>query len=227
MKRSALGLNVLVSLAALALAGCATESNRALEVQKTKSAVQAETYRGPRTTIFIGKFSNRSNYMRGMFSDGVDRLGGQAKTILMAHLNQSGRFDLVDRENLEDLSREAKLKSEGQAVAGADFAVTGDITEFGRKETGDKQLYGIAGAGKKQISYAKVTLNVVSVKTSRVVYSVQGAGEYELSSSEILGTGGDASYDTTLNGKVMDLAVREAVDRLAEGFETQKWQAER
>lgn len=38
----------------------------------------------------------------------------------------------------------------------------------------------------------KVTLNVVSVKTSQVVYSVQGAGEYALSSREILGTGGEA-----------------------------------
>lgn len=227
MTLSQLWTRSLIILGGVVLSGCATESHRALAVEQTKAATVATSYQGPRTSVVIGKFANRSNYMRGIFSDGVDRLGGQAKTILMAHLTQSGRFDLMDRDNLEELSREAKMKSENQALSGADFAITGDITEFGRRETGDKQLYGIVGAGKTQIAYAKVTLNVVSVKTSQVVYSVQGAGEYALSSREILGTGGEAGYDTTLNGKVLDLAIREAVDRLSEGFEARRWKADR
>src|SRR6185437_16741632 len=99
---------------------------------------------------------------------------------------------------------------------GAQYTITGDVVEFGRKETGDEQLFGILGSGKKQIAYSKVTLNVINVLTSQVVYSVSGAGEYALSSREVIGFGGSASYDSTLNGKVLDLAIREAVDRLAE-----------
>jgi len=95
--------------------------------------------------------------------------------------------------------------------------------EFGRKETGDAQLYGILGSGKKQAAYSKVTLNVVDVLTSQVVYSVSGAGEYALSNREVIGFGGTAGYDSTLNGKVLDLAVREAVDRLVEGIERGSW----
>ena len=102
-----------------------------------------------------------------------------------------------------------------RSVKGANFLVTGDVTEFGRKVVGDKQLFGLLGSGKQQIAYSKVTLNVVNVRTSEVVVSVQGAGEYELSTREVLGFGGAASYDSTLNGKVLDLAVREAVDKLA------------
>ena len=38
------------------------------------------------------------------------------------------------------------------------------------------------------------------------------------------GFGGTASYDSTLNGKVLDLAMREAVNRLVEGIESGAWQ---
>ena len=96
--------------------------------------------------------------------------------------------------------------------------ITGDVTEFGRKTTGDHQLFGILGKGKQQVAYAKVVLNVVDVQTSEVVYSTQGAGEFSLSNREIVGFGGTAGYDATLNGKVLDLAIREAVDKLVNGF---------
>jgi curli biogenesis system outer membrane secretion channel CsgG len=104
----------------------------------------------------------------------------------------------------------AAIKGQQQEL-GRDFTITGDVAEFGRKETGDVQLYGIAGAGKVQTAYSKVNLNVVDVGTTEVVYSVQGAGEYALSNREVLGFGGTAAYDSTLNGKVLDLAIREAV----------------
>lgn len=87
--------------------------------------------------------------------------------------------------------------------------------EFGRKEVGDHQLFGILGRGKEQIAYAKVVLNVVDPATSEVIYSAQGAGEYSLSNREVIGFGGTAGYDATLNGKVLDLAIRQAVDKLA------------
>src|SRR5512134_2591975 len=135
---------VRISLSALALAalvGCATESQKT--VQATKTASAGTTYHGPKSALVVGKFDNRSSYMRGLFSDGVDRLGGQAKTILVGHLQETGRFVVVDRDNMEELAREARLKGEAQALKGADFALTGDVVEFGRKEVGDRQLFGI------------------------------------------------------------------------------------
>jgi curli biogenesis system outer membrane secretion channel CsgG len=161
--------------------------------------------------------------MRGLFSDGIDRLGGQAKTILVGHLQKTGRFDVLDRDNMEENAREAQLSGKQQRLQGAAVIITGDVVEFGRKETGDEQLFGILGSGKQQVAYSKVTLNVVDVITSRVVYSVSGAGEYALSNREVIGFGGTAGYDSTLNGKVLDLAVREAVDRLAEGLDKGSW----
>lgn len=200
-----------------ALTGCATESSQALAVPTVASA--ARPYTGARTLVAVGKFDNRSSFMRGIFSDGVDRLGSQSKTILISHLQQTNRFNVLDRDNLSESRQEAEFKKQSQAIKGADFIITGDVTEFGRKEVGDHQLFGIMGRGKTQVAYAKVTLNVVNIATSEVVYSSQGAGEYSLSNREVLGFGGTASYDATLNGKVLDLAVREAVDRLVAGVD--------
>jgi curli biogenesis system outer membrane secretion channel CsgG len=222
-RRSQPAIRALVIATAFAagLAGCATESHRTLEPQQVTSA--GTPYGGPKSTLVVGKFDNRSSYLRGLFFDGVDRLGGQAKGILVTHLHQTGRFTVVERDNLEEITREAAIKGAPQQLKGADFAVTGDVAEFGRKEVGDVQLFGILGSGKKQIAYSKVNLNVINVLTSEVVYSVQGAGEYELSSREVLGFGGASGYDSTLNGKVLDLAIREAVNRLVEGVELGKW----
>jgi curli biogenesis system outer membrane secretion channel CsgG len=202
-------------------AGCATESSRTVEVAKVQSA--STPAQGPVIPIAVGKFDNRSNYMMGVFSDGIDRLGSQAKTSLVAHLHQSQRFNVLERENMNEISQEAKLQGVAQALRGASFLVTGDITEFGRKEVGDQQLFGVLGRGRSQIAYAKITLNVVNTRTSEVVYSARGAGEFELSTREVVGFGGTAGYDATLNGKVLDLAMRDAVDNLVAARDSGKW----
>ncbi|WP_145535588.1 CsgG/HfaB family protein [Yersinia thracica] len=209
-------------ITATLLSGCATESSRSLEVAKVAS--YGTQYNGTRSPISVGKFDNRSSYMSGIFSDGVDRLGGQSKTILVTHLQQTGRFNVLERTNMEELKNEAAISGQNQQLKGATYVVTGDVTEFGRKETGDRQLFGILGRGKSQVAYAKVNLNIVNVNTSEVVFSSQGAGEYELSNREVIGFGGTASYDSTLNGKVLDLAIREAVNNLVAGIESGAWQ---
>lgn len=209
------------ALGALALAGCATESSRSIQVEKVVAA--AAPYAGTRLPVAVGRFDNRSDFMRGVFSDGVDRLGSQAKTTLVAHLQQSQRFAVQDRDNMAETGQEARLQGSAQALKGASFVITGDISEFGRKEVGDRQLFGLLGRGKTQVAYAKVTLNVVNALTSEVVYSARGAGEYELSNREVVGFGGTAGYDATLNGKVLDLAMREAVDNLVAGRDAGQW----
>lgn len=218
MNKRIAGLALVVLLGA---GGCATESSRTLDVPKVATA--GTPYQGTRSPIAVGKFDNRSNYLRGIFSDGVDQLGGQAKTILITHLQQTGRFTVLDRDNMREIGQEAKLSGATQKLKGADYVITGDVTEFGRKEVGDQQLFGILGHGKQQIAYAKVALNVVDVSTSEVIYSSQGSGEYSLSNREVIGFGGTASYDSTLNGKVLDLAIREAVNNLVNGLQSGAW----
>lgn len=211
-----LGLGLFLSLF---FVGCATtESHQVLETQKVES--YRTDYSGPKTTLLVGQFNNRSDYLRGLFSSDVDRLGNQAKTILKTHLQQTNRFKVVDRESLEQITQETQYLGLSQAIKGARYVVTGGVSEFGRKVVGDKQLFGIAGSGKKQIAYAKVSLNVIDVVTSEIIFSSQGASEYALSEREVLGFGSQASYDATLNGKVLNLSITEAVNVMVRALES-------
>lgn len=213
----------LLAIASLGLLfGCqAVETSQTIQPQTVANARSA--YNGPKYTLVVGSFDNRSRYNRGIFSDGNDRLGSQAKTILKSHLQMTNRFKIVDRDNMETLKQESGYKGTQQSIAGADIALTGDVVEFGRKSTGDKQLFGILGSGKQQIAYSKVALNLVDTKTSTILYSTQGAGEYKLSTREVAGFGSNAGYDATLNGKVLNLAITEAINRLVEGLERGEW----
>ncbi len=213
--------SIICVLAAMAISSCATESHRTVVAETVAS--HGTPYSGTKHTLIVGRFQNRSTYMQGIFSEGGDRLGSQAKTILKTHLQQSGRFVVVDRDNMGTIAREAEIRSEKQDLKGAQVAVTGDVTEFGRRTTGDIQLFGILGAGKKQLAYAKVALNIVDVHTSEIIYSSQGAGEFDLSNREVIGFGGTAGYDATLNGKVLNLAITEAVNGLVAGLERGEW----
>ncbi len=212
----------LCAAATLLLVGCsATQSHRAIK-SETVAAYNTD-YNGVKTTLVVGNFQNRSSYMQGLFSSGTDKLGNQSKTILKTHLQQTNRFKIVDRENLEVLKREAELNGVQQSLTGAKYTITGDVTEFGRKLTGDKQLFGILGSGKTQTAYAKVSLNIVDVVNGEIVYSTQAAGEYKLSNREVIGFGSTASYDATLNGKVLNFAITEAVDNIVRDLENGIW----
>jgi len=212
-----------LALSAALLSGCATERSKTITPQKTTAAATRNTYTGVRVPVSVGKFDNRSNYMRGVFSDGVDRVGGQAQTTLTSHLQQSGRFAVMDRSNLSEIQQEAGFNAQANQIRGARYVISGDVTEFGRKNQGDHQLFGILGRGKKQVAYSKVTLNVIDSHTSEVVFSASGSGEYSLSNREVIGFGGTSGYDATLTGKVLDLSIREAVDRLVEGIDHSQW----
>lgn len=201
----------------LLMTGCATQSHKAVEVE-TVNTYQTP-YAGEKTTLVIGEFNNRSNYMQGMFSNNSEQLTNQSKVILKAHLTQTNRFKMVDRDNLAQISKEAELLGKELQLKGARYAISGAVTEFGRKNIGDKQLFGILGSGKSQIAYAKVTINIVDVLTSEVIYSTQGAGEYALNEREVLGFGSNAGYDSTLNGKVLDFAIKECVNNMVKDLE--------
>ncbi len=61
-------------LIGILLSGCATETSQTVVVSQVNSA--QIPFSGIKTPMAVGKFDNRSSFMRGMFSDGVDRLGG-------------------------------------------------------------------------------------------------------------------------------------------------------
>ena len=164
--------------------------------------------------ITLGKVHDRSSYLRGIFTDNDNRLGNQTRDILKTHLATSDRFAVLDRENMDEAAFESELSETSRKLEGAEFLVTGAVTEFGRRVTGAKALGGLLGKSKTQTAYAKVSISLLDVRSSMVIRTFQGAGEVELSNAEILGFGSRAGYDSTINDKVLDLAIRETVRKM-------------
>lgn len=200
---------------------CTRESHRTVQPQSVSS--HYSSYSGPKYRLALGKFENRSPYMRGIFSDGTDRLGNQARQILKTHLSQSNRFTVLDRINMDSLARESKYAGRKQKISGGQVVVTGAVTEFGRRNVGHNSLGGLISKSKSQLAYGKVQISVVDVNTSEVLASYQGAGEYQLSTRQVLGFGSKAGYDSTLADKVLNLAMMEAVNNMVTGLERREW----
>jgi curli biogenesis system outer membrane secretion channel CsgG len=203
--------------------GCVQERAQVREPPSLRKYYRAHAYPGPRYTIVLGDVKNESTYMRGIFSDGKDRLGQQARGILKTHLSECGRFRMLERQDLEKLRAECEIAGKPQNLIGGQFLINGTVTEFGRKETGTKAAGGSLGRSKTQTAHATLSLFVVNVTNSAVVFSAQGSGDYHLTTREVLGFGGTAGYDSTLNDKVLNLAMMKAVVELIRGLETGAW----
>ena len=69
---------ILVMALAAGLAGCATESHKAVVTGKGGVGRHA-VLTAPRAPWWSGKFDNRSPYLRGLFSDGVTASAGRPR----------------------------------------------------------------------------------------------------------------------------------------------------
>ena len=108
---------VVMVTAVMLLCGCATQqSSRVIEAPKVESYNTA--YNGVKSKVVVGKFVNRSSFQNGIFSNGTDRLGSQAKTILISHLQQTNRFSVLDRDNMQMLSEETGYAGKSHIPAG-------------------------------------------------------------------------------------------------------------
>lgn len=202
-------------LATLTLASCAvSETSTGINLQTQPSAIVHNTNPAFQPyKVAVVRFDNASNYNNGIFAD-ANTLSKQGMQALINDMATSGYFTVMNRSAMETARYESKLANQNYKAIGADYIVIGSITEFGRRNQGDKQLFGIIGSGKQQVAYAKVTLNLISTKNSSIVASVAGAGQISINQRQVLGFGSQSSYDSAQNAKVLGLAIREAVNNL-------------
>lgn len=173
MKTTKKVLSLAVATAVLTLQGCAIEFHESIQTEKAVQSNQTVTRDSTNTKVpvAIGQFANHSTLQNVIFA-GEDKLGSQAEAILLTYLQQAGCYLVLDRNNMKALAQESNFNKKSQHIKGARYIVTGDIVEFGHRNVGDKQLFGIIGKGKRQQAYAKVILNIVDTESSAVVYYV-------------------------------------------------------
>ena len=182
-----------------------------------------ETGKVIKRKVAIGRFSNETQYAKGIFYDKEnDPMGKQALDILSAKLAASGKFMLLERGDLEKLLEEAKNSENGAATIGADYLIIGSITEFGRKNTGKS---GVFSSVKTQIVEAAVAIRLVDVSTGLIIYSDEGKGSAELTTRTTMGVGGRADYDATLSDKAISEAIGQLVENIINKCTNKPWRS--
>lgn len=173
--------------------------------------------------VAIGRFSNETQYAKGLFYDKEnDPMGKQAVDILSSKLASSGKFLLLERNDLNALFEETKVSGTGFQQIGADFLIIGAVTQFGRKHVGDAKVFSTT---KTQIVEAAVSIRLVDVSTGLIIYSDEANGEAELKTKSSWGLGGMADYDATLSDKAISSAISQLVENIINKCTDKPWRA--
>ncbi len=215
---SAMGLlRFLAVMAVLPIAltgatGCLREVEHSRQPRHVSAL--APSSKAPKIALAVGRMNNKASYSRTSYVS--DKIGAQARSILLTHLQQAGAFRVFESPN-EDPQTAGFAPAELSVDSGTpEYAVFGDIVEFGRKETGDFQLGGLLSSGQQQVVYAKITLRLVKSSSREVLHTTVGEGTYQANQRGILSFGRYSSFDSVLNGKVLDLAIVDAVNGLTD-----------
>ena len=170
--------------------------------------------------VAIGRFSNETQYAKGMFYEKEnDPMRKQALDILSSKLAASEKFILLEREDLDILVNEAG--SEMNKI-GADYIILGSITEFGRKTEGEQKVF---SSTKTQTVEAGVSIRLVEASTGLIIYSDEAKGYAETSSKQTMGIGGAAGYDATLSDKAISAALAQLVENIINKCMDKPWKS--
>ncbi len=164
--------------------------------------------------VAVLRFSNETKYGRGVFGDKEKAIEKQAEDILKARLVDSGAVLLVE----SDLPANADIQDVD--TIGADFAILGSVSEFGRQVTSET---GVFSRTKKQVAYAAVNLRLIDTRSGVVVYAEEGRGEADIEAGRVFGVGSDAAYDSTINDKAISAAIGSLIGNILQNLDAAPW----
>lgn len=182
--------------------------------------VPAEDTKTIKRKVAIGRFSNETQYGKGLFYDKEnDPLRKQAMDILSAKLAASGKFILLERDDLDIIVAEA---GDSMNKINADYIILGSITEYGRKTEGEQKVF---SSSKTQTVEAGVSIRLVDVSTGMIIYSDEAKGYAETTAKKTLGVGGTAGFDATLSDKAISAALSQLVENIINKCMDKPWKS--
>lgn len=184
---------------------------------------------GGKKIICVMDLDDKSNH-----SHGWQNVGTGVADMLVTALAESKKYTLVEREQMEKVIAEQKLGASGAVTAqtaakigrllGAQYIITGAITEFGVKDSkigvgGLEKVLPFGGGAKVSKNTARAALDVRAIDTTSAQIVAAAKGEGSKSSAEFKGDlsiapsfdFGKEGFDETIIGK----AAREAVENVA------------
>jgi len=220
MKKIVLGLAVI----SIVVVSCTTHQ----KVVKVETQIQEakKEERSLKRKVAIARFTNETQYAKGIFYDKNNNnpVEKQAADILATKLSSSGKFLLLERQDLDKILEEIKLNGggEGMQKVGADYLIIGSVTEFGRKNVGDQNAF---SRSKTQTVNAGVSLRLVDVSTGEIIYSEEGKGEASAIAKTTMGLGETADFDATLSDKAISVAISKLVENIINNCINRPWKS--
>jgi curli biogenesis system outer membrane secretion channel CsgG len=220
----------LVIMASILSTSCATVEEKTVHttpvqptaISKNLTADVVNT-KSLKRKVAIARFTNETTYGQSFFIDSDNnRIGKQAMDILSAKLFETGKFIMLESSDLNEVEKELNIEGITQVNNAADFIIVGSITEFGRKEVSD---VGVFSRVKKQEANASVHIRIIDVATREIIYSEQGKGTAYSEAGTVLGVGDKAGYDSSLNDKVLDVAITNLASNVIENMLDKPWRS--
>jgi curli biogenesis system outer membrane secretion channel CsgG len=141
--------------------------------------------------------------------------GAAAQDVLVTELVKSGKFRVVEREQLAALMQEKNLALSGDLdpstavragkLLGVHYLLTGAVTEYGAQQTsahgpGVRGLPGFSGG--KRTFVAAFNARLIDTETGEIVWADEGRGEDANFRLSIGGFGGGVDHDSRMFDKV-------------------------
>jgi len=184
---------------------------------------------GGKKIVCVLDLEDKSNH-----SHSWQNVGTGVAEMLVTALSDTKKYTLIERSKLDAVLEEQKLGASGAVTAqtaakigrllGAQYIVTGAITEFGIKDSkigvgGLQKVLPFGGGAKMSKTKARVVIDVRAIDTTSAQITAAAKGEGSKSSAEFSGDlsiapsfdFGKEGFDETILGK----AAREAVDTVA------------
>ena len=201
------------TLTLLALSLFSLQAQNKIQLVEPEAGVTDQQGLALKRKVAVGRFSNETQYGKGIFYNKEnDPMAKQAQDLIMAKLGSSGKFLLLERDDLSALDNEASLSDIDLASRiGADYLIIGSITEFGRKTTGNSKLF---SKRKEQEVEATLSIRIADIYTGMIIYSGESSGTAELSTKTVMGFGGRSGYDATLSDKAISAAIDQMVENI-------------
>lgn len=189
-----LAITVLAALCAIVLAPMAQAADRS---------------KLPRVAVL--EFKNKANSQYWWHG------GGQAiQDVMVTELVKSGKFRVIDREQLSALMREKNLSLSGDInpstavragkLLGVQYFLTGAVTEYGKMESGvhGRRVKRIPGFRAGKTSFvAAVNARLIHTETGEIVWAEEARNEDSNMKLSIGGFGGGVKSDQRMFDKVM------------------------
>jgi curli biogenesis system outer membrane secretion channel CsgG len=180
-------------------------------------APMAQAASSDKPRIAVLEFKNKADN-QWWYSGGAEA----AQDVFVTELVKSGKFRVVEREQLEALMQEKNLTLSGDVdpktavkvgkLLGVNYLLTGAVTEYGSAGTGvdTPGVRGIPGVsvGKKSF-VAALNARLIDTSTGEIVWADEARGEDSNMRVRVGGYGGGVDYDNRMFDKVMKPAIQQ------------------